>query len=92
MLFNPNRGDIKLGQIRLLLRKAHMLSKKWGGVPVVLAGDFNSTPQSAIYKFLSSSEVNGSFSHYILICLCLIGGIYLVKIIVNLLNFLVDRG
>ncbi|KAG9458079.1 hypothetical protein H6P81_002587 [Aristolochia fimbriata] len=58
VLFNPNRGDIKLGQIRLFLRKAHSLSEKWGGVPVLLAGDFNSTPQSAIYKFLSSSKLN----------------------------------
>eukprot|EP00268_Persea_americana_P049650 TRINITY_DN5336_c0_g1_i9.p1 TRINITY_DN5336_c0_g1~~TRINITY_DN5336_c0_g1_i9.p1 ORF type:complete len:296 (+),score=52.56 TRINITY_DN5336_c0_g1_i9:790-1677(+) len=58
VLFNPNRGDIKLGQIRLLLEKAHALSEKWGTIPVVLAGDFNSTPQSAIYKFLSSSELN----------------------------------
>ncbi|RWR74972.1 carbon catabolite repressor protein 4 3 [Cinnamomum micranthum f. kanehirae] len=58
VLFNPNRGDIKLGQIRLLLQKAHALSEKWGSIPVVLAGDFNSTPQSAIYKFLSSSELN----------------------------------
>ncbi|KAF3793947.1 Carbon catabolite repressor protein [Nymphaea thermarum] len=56
VLFNPNRGDIKLGQIRMLLQKAHALSQKWGGVPVVLAGDFNSTPQSAIYEFLALSK------------------------------------
>ncbi|XP_077230051.1 carbon catabolite repressor protein 4 homolog 3-like isoform X2 [Tasmannia lanceolata] len=58
VLFNPNRGDIKLGQIRLLLSKAHTLSKKWGSIPIVLVGDFNSTPQSAIYEFLSSSKLN----------------------------------
>ncbi|XP_031493139.1 carbon catabolite repressor protein 4 homolog 3-like [Nymphaea colorata] len=58
VLFNPNRGDIKLGQIRMLLQKAHALSQKWGGVPVVLAGDFNSTPQSAIYEFLALSKIN----------------------------------
>ncbi|OVA05024.1 Endonuclease/exonuclease/phosphatase [Macleaya cordata] len=58
VLFNQNQGDIKLGQIRLLLSRAHTLSEKWGTIPVVLAGDFNSTPQSAVYKFLSSSELN----------------------------------
>ncbi|CAN6478832.1 unnamed protein product [Victoria cruziana] len=58
VLFNPNRGDIKLGQIRMLLQKAHTLSQKWGGLPVVLAGDFNSTPQSAIYEFLALSKIN----------------------------------
>lgn len=58
VLFNPNRGDVKLGQIRFLSSMAHILSEKWGHVPIVLAGDYNSTPQSPIYKFLSSSELN----------------------------------
>ncbi|KAK9277979.1 hypothetical protein L1049_027536 [Liquidambar formosana] len=44
--------------IRFLSSRAHILSEKWGNVPVVLAGDFNFTPQSAIYKFLSKSELN----------------------------------
>ncbi|KAH1235977.1 Carbon catabolite repressor protein 4 3 [Glycine max] len=56
VLYNPNRGEVKLGQIRFLLSRAQYLSEKWGNTPVVLAGDFNSTPQSGIYKFLSSSE------------------------------------
>ncbi|PHU24727.1 hypothetical protein BC332_09834 [Capsicum chinense] len=38
--------------------QAHILSEKWDHVPIVLAGDYNSTPQSPIYKFLSSSELN----------------------------------
>ncbi|XP_047266038.1 carbon catabolite repressor protein 4 homolog 3 isoform X4 [Capsicum annuum] len=56
VLYNPSRGDVKLGQIRFLSSKAHILSEKWDHVPIVLAGDYNSTPQSPIYKFLSSSE------------------------------------
>ncbi|KAL5142946.1 Carbon catabolite repressor protein 4 5 [Glycine soja] len=56
VLFNPNRGDIKLGQVRLLLDKAYKLSQEWGNIPVIIAGDLNSVPQSAIYKFLSSSK------------------------------------
>ncbi|TKY60911.1 Carbon catabolite repressor protein 4-like 3 [Spatholobus suberectus] len=58
VLYNPNRGEVKLGQIRFLSSRAQNLSEKWGNTPVVLAGDFNSTPQSGIYKFLSSSELN----------------------------------
>ncbi|KAL3512280.1 hypothetical protein ACH5RR_024997 [Cinchona calisaya] len=58
VLYNPRRGDVKLGQIRFLLSKAYILSKKWENAPVVLAGDYNSTPQSAIYSFFSSSELN----------------------------------
>ncbi|KAL5544721.1 hypothetical protein UlMin_008505 [Ulmus minor] len=58
VLYNPNRGDVKLGQIRFLSSRSQTLSQKWGNAPVILAGDFNSTPQSAIYNFLSSSELN----------------------------------
>ncbi|KAE8726591.1 Carbon catabolite repressor protein 4-like protein 5 [Hibiscus syriacus] len=58
VLFNPNRGDIKLGQVRLFLEKAHKLSQEWGNIPVILVGDFNSIPQSAMYQFLASSELN----------------------------------
>ncbi|XP_073109895.1 carbon catabolite repressor protein 4 homolog 3 isoform X1 [Elaeis guineensis] len=58
VLFNPKRGDIKLGQVRLLLSKVNALSEKWDNIPVVLAGDFNSTPESAIYEFLSTSELD----------------------------------
>ncbi|KAH1234194.1 Carbon catabolite repressor protein 4 5 [Glycine max] len=58
VLFNPNRGDIKLGQVRLLLDKAYKLSQEWGNIPVIIAGDLNSVPQSAIYKFLSSSKLD----------------------------------
>nr|GLL22005.1 carbon catabolite repressor protein 4 homolog 3 [Ipomoea trifida] len=58
VLYNPHRGDVKLGQIRFLTSRAYILSEKWENAPVVLAGDYNSTPGSAIYKFLSSSELN----------------------------------
>ncbi|KAJ6793421.1 carbon catabolite repressor protein 4-like protein 5 isoform X2 [Iris pallida] len=58
VLFNPNRGDVKLGQIRLLLDKAFTMSQQWGNSPVVICGDFNSTPQSAVHHFLSSPELD----------------------------------
>ncbi|KAJ9550416.1 hypothetical protein OSB04_014461 [Centaurea solstitialis] len=58
VLFNPSRGDIKLGQVRLFLEKAHRLSQKWGNIPAILGGDLNSMPQSAMYQFMVSSELN----------------------------------
>ncbi|XP_039124612.1 carbon catabolite repressor protein 4 homolog 5 [Dioscorea cayenensis subsp. rotundata] len=58
VLFNPNRGDIKLGQIRVLLERAHAILQERGNCPVVIAGDLNSLPQSAVYQFLSSSQLN----------------------------------
>ncbi|KAM2487622.1 hypothetical protein ACFX1W_039525 [Malus domestica] len=58
VLYNPTRGEAKLGQIRFLISRAKILSERWGNAPVVLCGDFNITPKSAIYKFLSKSELN----------------------------------
>ncbi|KAI5076453.1 hypothetical protein GOP47_0008518 [Adiantum capillus-veneris] len=58
VLFNPNRGDIKLGQVRHLLEKAYSLSQAWGGIPVVVAGDFNTVPQSPLYQYLCNGMLN----------------------------------
>ncbi|XP_031118176.1 carbon catabolite repressor protein 4 homolog 5 [Ipomoea triloba] len=58
VLFNPKRGDIKLGQIRLLIENAQRLSREWGNIPIVLAGDLNSMPKSAVYQFLTSSKLD----------------------------------
>ncbi|XP_050239008.1 carbon catabolite repressor protein 4 homolog 3 isoform X3 [Mercurialis annua] len=58
VLYNPSRGEVKLGQIRNLLSRAQILAEKWGDVPVILAGDFNSTPKSPIYEFFASSELD----------------------------------
>jgi hypothetical protein len=44
----------------VLLEKAHSLSQEWGGAPVVNAGDFNSTPLSAVYHYISTSELDVS--------------------------------
>ncbi|KAI4347177.1 hypothetical protein L6164_008012 [Bauhinia variegata] len=58
VLFNPNRGDIKLGQVRLFLDKAYKLSQEWGSIPVIIGCDLNSVPQSAIYEFVASSKLD----------------------------------
>ncbi|KAL5708296.1 hypothetical protein ACHQM5_019106 [Ranunculus cassubicifolius] len=47
-----------IGEIRLFVKKAQLLSKEWGNIPVVIAGDLNSTPQSGIYNFVASSELD----------------------------------
>lgn len=58
VMFNPLRGDVKLGQARVLLERVQVMSQKWGNTPVVVAGDFNSTPWSPMYQFLSSSYLD----------------------------------
>ncbi|XP_061344965.1 carbon catabolite repressor protein 4 homolog 3-like isoform X3 [Gastrolobium bilobum] len=61
VLYNPNRGEVKLGQIRFLLSRAQILSEKWGNTPVVLAGDFNSTPELNIMLY-DRKELSGQKS------------------------------
>ncbi|KAI3737908.1 hypothetical protein L2E82_27923 [Cichorium intybus] len=60
VLFNPKRGEIKLGQVRVLLERAFATSKLWDNAPVVLCGDFNSTPKSSLYNFISDQKLNVS--------------------------------
>ncbi|OVA04998.1 Endonuclease/exonuclease/phosphatase [Macleaya cordata] len=58
VLFNPNRGDIKLGQIRLFVEKADAISQEWGSIPVVLAGDLNSMPQVVSCNFVIHGKLD----------------------------------
>ncbi|KAI3875097.1 hypothetical protein MKW98_019670 [Papaver atlanticum] len=58
VLFNPKRGEIKLGQVRVLLEKAHAVSKLWRDAPVVLCGDFNCTPKSPLYNLILDQKLN----------------------------------
>lgn len=56
LLYNPRRGDIKLAQLAILLAEIGRLSHLPDGStnPVVLCGDFNSTPWSPLYSFLTT--------------------------------------
>ncbi|CAH8282033.1 unnamed protein product [Eruca vesicaria subsp. sativa] len=58
VLYNPKRGDFKLGQVRTLLERAHAVSKLWDDAPVVLCGDFNCTPKSQLYNFISEGKLD----------------------------------
>lgn len=62
VLFNPKRGDMKLGQVRVLLEKAKEVSGKFEGAPVISTGDFNFTPCSGVYEFLSTGQLD--FENY----------------------------
>ncbi|KAK9682608.1 hypothetical protein RND81_10G085300 [Saponaria officinalis] len=58
VLYNPRRGEMKLGQVRMLLEKAHAVSKTWDDAPIVLCGDFNCTPKSALYNFIAEKKLD----------------------------------
>ncbi|KAM7368363.1 hypothetical protein PAMP_014586 [Pampus punctatissimus] len=59
LLYNPRRGDIKLAQLAILLAEIRRLSRLPDGSssPVVLCGDFNSTPSSPLYNFLTTGSL-----------------------------------
>lgn len=71
LLFNPKRGDIKLAQLRLLLAEiqrfairndsANTATKdpfKMNYFPIILCGDFNSEPKSALIEFIKKGQFN----------------------------------
>ncbi|XP_058074600.1 carbon catabolite repressor protein 4 homolog 6 isoform X4 [Magnolia sinica] len=58
VLYNPNRGDIKIGQVRVLLDRAHAVSRNWNDAPVIICGDFNCIPKSPLYNFISEQKLN----------------------------------
>ncbi|XP_046341861.2 protein angel homolog 2-like [Haliotis rufescens] len=61
LLFNPRRGDVKLGQLMVLMAELdkcafNSSSDRTSPVsysPVLLCGDFNSEPHSDLYKFIA---------------------------------------
>ncbi|XP_032686865.1 protein angel homolog 2 [Odontomachus brunneus] len=66
LLYNPRRNDVRLAQTQLLLAEIERIAfientqKGPKYLPIILAGDFNLTPFSAVYKFLTE----GSFEYY----------------------------
>ncbi|XP_020242675.1 carbon catabolite repressor protein 4 homolog 6, partial [Asparagus officinalis] len=58
VLYNPKRGEMKLGQVRMLLDRAYAVSRNWHNAPVIVCGDFNATPNSPLYKFISEQKLD----------------------------------
>ncbi|KAG9282571.1 hypothetical protein AMEX_G1250 [Astyanax mexicanus] len=59
LLYNPRRGDIKLSQLAMLLAEISRVARlaDGGSCPVLLCGDFNSVPQSPLYRFIKESKL-----------------------------------
>ena len=64
LLFNPNRGDIKLAQLRLLLAELDRVVSLYAKanqdsqLSVILCGDMNTQPNSPLYKFITDGYIN----------------------------------
>ncbi|KAK3093393.1 hypothetical protein FSP39_015000 [Pinctada imbricata] len=64
LLYNPARGDVKLAQLMLLLAELDRIScaqnrqtTSKADSPIIICGDFNSTPSSDIYKFITKGQL-----------------------------------
>ncbi|XVE98561.1 hypothetical protein REPUB_Repub03eG0116400 [Reevesia pubescens] len=53
-----NVAQICVLEVRRLLEGAHAVSKSWDNAPVVLCGDFNCTPKSPLYNFISEQKLD----------------------------------
>ncbi|XP_039763785.1 protein angel homolog 2 isoform X2 [Pararge aegeria] len=63
LLYNPNRTDVRLAQLQLLLTEIDRFAyindgKESKYLPIILAGDFNSTPDSAVVDLLDRGFVS----------------------------------
>lgn len=60
LLFNKNRGDIKLTQIDLLSRTITCIKREYNNKigNVILGCDLNSSPNSGIYDYITKGEVD----------------------------------
>ena len=63
ILFNNNRGDIKLGQVYQIIQSAILMKNYYKNIHIttIFGADLNSTPNSAIYEFITSKQLNVEF-------------------------------
>lgn len=57
LYWDPELADVKLFQIDAFMQELELLIQTRGfpqDIPIILAGDFNSTPDSAVYELISS--------------------------------------
>ena len=60
LLFNCSRGDIKLGQIYQIIQSALLIKSYYSSydITTILGADLNSTPNSAIYEYITSKSID----------------------------------
>eukprot|EP00752_Nemacystus_decipiens_P007761 g6935.t1 len=52
LVFNPKRGDVKTAQLMMLTDRVERLSNSSRADGVMICGDFNMTPDSALYHYM----------------------------------------
>ncbi|XP_060809590.1 protein angel homolog 1 isoform X2 [Amyelois transitella] len=63
LLYNPKRTDVRLAQLQVLLAELDRFAyncREPGHLPIILTGDLNSTPESAVIQLLDRGYVSAS--------------------------------
>ncbi|XP_053624563.1 protein angel homolog 1 isoform X2 [Plodia interpunctella] len=63
LLYNPKRTDVRLAQLQVLLAELDRFAyngRESGHLPIILTGDLNSTPESAVIQLLDRGYVSAS--------------------------------
>jgi CCR4-NOT transcription complex subunit 6 len=61
--WDPEYPDVKLMQVCMLMEELEAITsnnKRYAGAPFIICGDFNSMPDSGVYKYI---RVRGSITH-----------------------------
>ncbi|KAF9800717.1 hypothetical protein SFRURICE_015371, partial [Spodoptera frugiperda] len=63
LLYNPKRTDVRIAQMQLFLAEIDRFAyfnngRECGHLPIILTGDFNSTPDSPVVKLLERGRVS----------------------------------
>ena len=58
--WNPEFSDVKLVQTQIFTEKLTELRKKYKMPPLIVCGDFNSTPDSGVYELITKGKVSAS--------------------------------
>uniref|UniRef100_A0A1I7XM84 Endo/exonuclease/phosphatase domain-containing protein n=1 Tax=Heterorhabditis bacteriophora TaxID=37862 RepID=A0A1I7XM84_HETBA len=66
LIFNTGRGDIKIGQLAILLANIYEVMMSSSSCPLIMTGDFNMEPLSYVYTYLSESRYLVPYLHFIL--------------------------
>ncbi|CAH2313066.1 Hypothetical predicted protein [Pelobates cultripes] len=59
LYFHPKGGNIRLVQIGVALTHIrHIAYELYPGIPVIFCGDFNSTPSTGMYSFITNGTIS----------------------------------
>ena len=58
LLFNKNRGHVKLAMVVLIMKAIDAIKKDYGVKDVFMCGDFNLIPNSMLYEYINTGNID----------------------------------